>query len=506
MTKYIIAHDLGTSGNKATLFTTDGKLVKSSVFQYGTKLFNSNWAEQNPNDWWKAFCSTNKELLEGIDKTMVSAVSFSGQMMGCLCVDKNGNPLRNSIIWMDMRAQAEQLEIEEKIDKREFYNLTGHRISSAYSVEKLMWIKNNEPDIYHNTYKILNAKDYIVCRLTGKFVTDYSDASGTNVFDINTFKWSDRLVNITGIDRDKLPEALPSTTIVGEVSAAMSEECGLPIGTKVVLGGGDGMCASVGAGSVTPNFVYNCLGSSSWITTTTEKPIFDEEMKTFNWAHVVPGMIGPTGTMQAAGLSYNWAINMLYKKEIELAGNTGSVYELVNSEITKSQPLSNNLLFLPYLVGERSPRWNPNARGAFIGLTAEHTRGDLMRSVVEGVAMNLRIILDSFRNRIPINEITVIGGLAKSPIVRQILADVFDAKILKLNCVEEATSIGAVVTAGVSTGEIKDFSEVSKFITVESIDVPNKLHTATYNEKIELFNIAYDNLRFVNDKLSMLRN
>lgn len=502
MQKYLLAHDLGTSGNKATLFTTEGQLIKSTVSTYHTNYFNSTWVEQNPDDWWRAICISTKELLQGIDKKDVIAVSFSGQMMGCLCVDRNGAPLRPSIIWADMRAVDEERFLENKIDPMHFYKTVGHKISSSYSIEKLMWVKNNEPDVYKKTYKMLNAKDYIVYKMTGKFVTDFSDASGTNVFDINQFKWSDKILDACGIHGDKLPEAMPSTYVAGEISSQIADECGLAVGTKVVLGGGDGMCASVGAGSVSEGKTYNCLGSSSWICTTTKKPIFDEEMRTFNWAHIVPGYIGPCGTMQTAGAAFNWVKNEICKIEQQMGKDQGkSPYEIINKEIEKASPTSNGLIFLPYLLGERSPRWNANARGAFIGLKMEHNRSDMLRSVIEGIAMNLNIILNILKKELPINEMIVIGGMAKGRVQRQILADVFGIDILKLNYLEEATSMGAAITAGVGIGELSGFHEIERFIKVDEVCKPKAENIEKYQKIIPMFDDAYFALEDVYNKM-----
>jgi xylulokinase len=247
MSKYLIAHDLGTSGNKATLFTTDGELVKSTVASYDTHYFNANFVEQDPNDWWKAVCGSSRQLLEGIDPKSIAAVSFSGQMMGALCVDKNGVPLRPHIIWADMRAVKEQEEILSKIDAWDFYRMTGHRASASYSLAKLMWVKNNEPDIYAKTAKVLHAKDYIVFKMTGRFMTDYSDASSTNAFDLNTFEWSSKILDSVGVDMELFPEAVESIHVVGEMTAESAKECGMAPGTPVLMGAGDGIAACVGA-------------------------------------------------------------------------------------------------------------------------------------------------------------------------------------------------------------------------------------------------------------------
>ncbi len=227
--KYILAHDLGTSGDKATLLSQDGKLAGSCVENYATDYFNTNWAEQDSGVWWKAICGTTKALLEksGVSAGDVACVSFSGQMMGCLCVDKQGNPLRKSIIWADQRAEKQVSALERKIPLKDFFAITGHRNRASYGLQKLMWIRDNEPEIYANTYKALNAKDYIVFKLTGKMYTDYTDGSSNACLDINEMKWSERIVEAAGIDGDKLPELKASTFIAGGVTEEAARQTGL---------------------------------------------------------------------------------------------------------------------------------------------------------------------------------------------------------------------------------------------------------------------------------------
>ncbi|WP_094551912.1 xylulokinase [Petroclostridium xylanilyticum] len=505
MAKYLLAHDLGTSGNKATLYTTDGDLVKSKVYSYDTNYFNNNWVEQEPEDWWSAVCSTTKEILKDIDKNDVVAVSFSGQMMGCLCVDKNGVPLRKSIIWADQRAAKEADFIRDKISEDKFYKITGHRISPSYSLEKLLWVKNNEPEIYRNTYKILNSKDYIIFKLTGEFVTDYSDATGTCILDLNTLKWSEEIISITGIDGDKLPALKESTYVVGGVTEESARQTGLAAGTPVVCGGGDGVCAAVGSGCIKEGTAFSYVGSSSWIALTTQKPVYDDQMRTFNWAHIIPGYVAPCGTMQSAGGSYNWLKNEICKIETKEAQEKGiSPYQIIDEEIAKSPAGANGLIYLPYLLGERSPRWNPNARGAFIGLKMEHKRNDILRSVLEGVALNLNIILEVFKQYADIKEMIVIGGGAKGKVWRQIMADVYNLKILKPNYLEEATSMGAAVTGGVGVGVFKDFEVINKFIKVESVQEPIESNSKKYKEIMPIFDECYHSLEKVYESLAKL--
>ncbi len=496
--KYILAHDLGTSGNKATLFSEEGKLITSEVFSYDCHYFNGIWAEQEPEDWWNAICVTSRNLIAKakIDAGDVAVVSFSGQMMGCLCVDKEGRPLRPSIIWADQRAQEQAKAIEEHISMYDFYKISGHRNSASYGLQKLMWIRDNEPDIYKKTYKALNAKDFIVLRLTGKFYTEPSDATSNGCIDLNTLTWSEKIINISNIDGDKLPEIVSSTTVAGEVTSWASEQTGLKAGTAVVMGGGDGLCSNVGAGSVSPGRTFSCVGSSAWIATTTEKPLFDEQMRTFTWAHIVPGLYSPTGTMQTGGSAYSWLKQQVCKFETEeaKARNCGP-YELINEAMSQSPAGSNGVMFLPYLLGERAPRWNPDATGAWLGLKMENTRSDMLRAVIEGVTMNLAVILDVLRQSIPIHELLVVGGGAKGELWCQIMADLYDAKIKVPVLLEEATSMGAAMTGGVGVGIFKDFNEIDNMIEINSIITPNPETVKTYIPVRKTFEVCYESLK-----------
>jgi len=505
MTKYILAHDLGTSGNKATLFSEDGKLVGSYVSPYDTRYFNGTWAEQDAEDWWNAVCISTKKLIRNlnIEASDIAVVSFSGQMMGCLCVDRNGNPLRPAIIWADQRAQKQVAQIESRISQKDYYHIVGHRNTASYGIQKLMWVRDNQPEIYEQTYKTLNAKDFIVYRLTGNFYTDYSDGNSNGCFDLKNLKWSEELIEIAGIDPEKLPELKPSTFVAGKVTKQAAEATGLAEGTPVVLGGGDGVTASVGAGSIEPGKTYCCLGTSAWITTASETPIFDEDMRTVNWAHIVPGLYAPNGTMQTAGGAFSWLKNTICHYEIHEAKVNGkSPYEYMNAQIEKTPAGSNGVIFLPYLLGERAPRWDANAKGAFIGLKSENQRGDILRSVLEGVTMNLSIILEILRKQVDIKEMLVIGGGAKSEVWRQILADIFNAKVIVPNVLEEAGSMGAAVTGGVGVGLYKDFNVINNFIEINSVHTPNPEAVAVYEPIKELFDNCYFVLKDVFAKMS----
>jgi xylulokinase len=495
--RYILAHDLGTSGDKATLFSIeDCALAKSFTSPYGTRYFNGNWAEQDSGDWWRAVVEATRAVVVGIDPREIAVISFSGQMMGCLCVDSAGNPLRPALLYCDQRAVEQERRLLSRIDPYDFYKTTGHRASASYSAAKLMWIKDREPETYARTHKMLHAKDYLNFRLTGVMRSEHSDASGTNLLDLKKLDWSERLVAVAGLDGDKLPELARSTDIVGELLPGPAAELGLCAGIPVAAGAGDGLCAGVGAGSTAPGATYNYLGTSSWIATTSAEPIYDDErMRTFVWAHAVPGLYHPCGTMQTAGGAYAWARGVLGAFERAVAGELGAdSWELMNARAEASPPGANGVVFLPYLLGERTPRWNPDAKGAYLGLTLEHTRNDLIRATLEGISMNLSVILEIFRTRSPVPAVTVIGGGAKGRTWRRIMADVYEARIDVPNYLEEATSMGAAVIGGVGAGVFRDFSAADRFLSVVDRVEPNPVVYGTYRSAKALFDECYDAL------------
>jgi len=400
VTDYILAHDLGTTGNKATLYDHQGAMVGASFSAYDTEYPDTGWAEQDPEAWWLAICTSTRALREktGARPEQIACVVFSGQMMGCVPLDDKARPLRKAIIWADQLAVDQVSWLNERVPADEVYRITGHRLGPSYSLSKILWLRDHEPEIYHAAHKFVHAKDAMVARLTGNFVTDPSDASGMNLYDLDSRGWSQRMLEAAGLDPGQLPEVHPSTSVVGRVLPRPAGETGLSEGTPVIIGGGDGACAAAGAGAVHPGPAYNYIGSSSWIAMASLQPIYDPDFKTFTFCHIVPDMFMPIGTMQAAGASYQWTRDQLGQAEVELARVLNiSPYEALNREAKKSPPGANGLIYLPYLLGERSPRWNPNARGAFIGLTIRHTRADMIRAVLEGVSLNLRAILQTLQ-------------------------------------------------------------------------------------------------------------
>lgn len=497
MGRYILAHDLGTSSNKAALYGEDGTLAASAVAFYETCYPHPNWAEQNPEDWWKAVCDSTKELLQKarISSGEVACVSFSGQMMGCLLVDREGVPLRPMMIWADTRAGKEEKEMIDRLGMERVYRVTGHRPSASYSAAKLLWVKKNEPQVYARAYKMLHAKDFIIHRLTGNFVTDYSDAGGTNLFDMEKKEWSEEICRALDIPMGLLPEAHPSAGTAGGVTKAAAAACGLMEGTPVIIGGGDGSCACVGAGVVEEGKTYCVLGSSSWISRAGKAPVYDEKMRTFNWVHLDPALYTPCGTMQAAGLSYSWYRDTFCVEEKRAAKELGTgVYDLIDRAVKSCSPGAGGVLYLPYLLGERSPRWNRAARGAFVGMDVTTTKAKLARAVLEGVGYNLKVILDILEGQKPIEELVMIGGGAKGRLWLEILSDIWQKPLQVSACPEEATSLGAAVCGGVGTGLFPDYHAVKRFNrTVETI-WPDPSHAEQYQKLYGIFNRTYEAL------------
>ncbi len=494
--KFILAHDLGTTGNKASLFDEQGLIRASSLSTYGTEYPQPNWVEQNPEDWWKAVCISTKQLLNiaRITPKQVACISFSGQMMGCVVLDRRARPLRNALIWADTRAIPQAEQLISKVGMEKVYRITGHRASSSYSAAKIMWVRDNQPEIYSEAYKFVHAKDFIVARLTGKFATDFSDAGGMNLYDLEAYDWSPTLLEAAGLDHSILPDLHASTDVVGEVLPSISEEVGLAAGTPVVIGGGDGCCAAAGAGVVQEGDAYNYVGSSSWIAIASKTPIYDPSMRTFTWAHLMRGMYSPCGSMQAAGGAYQWLRDTFCQQEKEAAIQQSiSPYELMNQLAEQSPPGAHGLLFFPYLLGERSPRWNPDARAAYFGLTMSHTRADIIRATLEGITLNLKVILEAFRQQgAQINSIRVIGGGANGHIWRQIMADIYGIPVHRPALLAEATSFGAALSGGIGVGIYKDWGLAESLTPIVDEIHPNPQMTAQYEKLYGIFNRAYE--------------
>jgi xylulokinase len=499
----ILAHDLGTTGDKATLFDAVTGAVIASVFEaFSTAYPQPNWAEQDPADWRRALYLGTRRLLEqasaqgDVTPGDIAVVSFSGTMNGALAVDADGIPLRPAILWADQRGIAEAQLLAERCGEAQVYRTTGTRITPSCSAAKFLWIQRHQPEIYDRTHLFLQVKDYAAFLLTGVAASDFSDASNTNLFDLAARAWSTDLVAASGLGPAKLPPLFPSTTVIGHVTAEAAALTGLLAGTPVVIGGGDGACATVGAGAVHPGDAYINVGSSAWLAVTARRPLLDPEMRTFNLAHLDPELVMALGSMQAAGGAFDW-LERLLRGDAE-----GDLHDELSLTAASVPPGADGLLFLPYLLGERSPYWNPQARGAFVGLTMTHGRPEMARAVLEGVALNLRLILDALQaQEIKIPVMRLIGGGARSRLWRQILADVLGMPILLPELVTEATSLGAAVAGGVGVGIFDSFAATDRFIHVAEAARPEASAQAHYAELAPLYRAAYRGLEPIFDQL-----
>lgn len=483
----IIAHDLGTTGDKASLHHDDGRLVTSVTVPYPARFAAGGIAEQDPADWWHAVIKATRELLSrsAVAPEAVSGLVVSGQMMGAVLLDAHGEPVRPAIIWADTRSGAQTRALEDRLGAAHAYQVLGHRLNPTYSVEKIMWVRDSEPDVWARVRHFCVAKDYIVYRLTGRLATDRSDASGTNAYDQLRGAWSEHVLGAAGLDAALFPEILDSTAIAGPLEPDAAEALGLPASVRVVMGGGDGPLAAVGSGIVAPeDGAYVCLGTSSWVSYASRSPLHDPQMRTMTFDNVVPGLFVPTGTMQAGGASVQWIAEALSPDPS--APDTARLTAEAGGDLD-----TEDLYFLPYLLGERSPLWDPHARGAFVGIGRHHTRAHLTRSVLEGVAFNLLTCIQAFRESgARIDRIDAVGGGAQSDVWLGILADVWGVPVRRRTIVEEANSLGAAVTGAVALG-LADFSAARALSEVTAEFTPDAGRHAVYAQRHARFTDAY---------------
>jgi len=512
MKNYVLSHDLGTTGNKAVIFDDKGEMIASAYHPYLTYYSQATWVEQDPEDWWKAICESTKETLEKakISPQEIAGVSFSGQTMGSIPVDKSGVLLmKRVLIWADARARKQAKEIIDKIGFERFYEITAAgQILETYSIAKILWQKENNPEIFKKTYKFLQAKDYIICRLTGNFVTDFTDASNSGLLDIRDRRWSTELLKIIGVNVEKLPEIYESTAIAGKITSESAREIGLLSGTPVITGAGDVVSAAVGAGALDKGVCYIYIGSAAWVGVYSEKPLFDSKTRLLTLCHMVPGAYTPHHTMYGGGISYKWVGDVICQNEKAAAFQAEiEPYSLLDYKASFVPPGSRKLIFLPYMRGGGAPYHDPDARGVFIGLNLAHKREDLVRAVLEGVAFNLRILLENMVAKgIQIKEVRFIGGGAKGQLWQQIIANILGKEVITNILAQEATSFGAALAGAIGVGIFKDFKEAKRAIVIKGKCKPDLMVYEKYNQIYPIFKESYYKLADIFSQIALLQD
>ncbi len=496
MPKTIIAYDLGTGGNKASLYDVDGRCLAAVFVPYQTQYPRAGWHEQRPDDWWQAVVSsTNRLLVDGqVDPAEIECLAISGHSLGCVPIDTDGNLLRESTpIWSDKRPIDQLDPFFSKTDPAKWYRSTGNGFPAPhYTVFKTMWYRDNEPRMFRRTDKIIGTKDYVNFKLTGRVQTDHSYASGSGVYDLLGWDYCDELLAAAELPRELFPEIVPSTHILGELTAGAAEELGLPRNVKVACGGVDNSCMALGAKNIAEGRVYASLGSSSWVAVSSDKPLLDDVAKPYVFTHVMPGMFTSAIGVFSTGTSFKWVRDNVCANLAEEAQRDGhNAYELMTALAQQAPIGANRLLFNPSLAGGSSLEASQNIRGGFLGLDLGHTQADLIRAAMEGIALNLRTAIDALRGLCRVcDEMVAVGGGSQSPFWQQIYADAMNIRVVKTNVGQEAGSLGAAAVAAVGAGLWSGFDRIDQVHQIENVAEPDKDNVKTYERLLAVFQQA----------------
>ena len=496
--RYLLVYDMISSGTKASVFSTDGTLIASAYRVLPISIEN-RYVQQDPEDWWHTVVETTHEILPAFQAEQVAAICFTAQSQVCLCVDKEGNALMPAITWADTRSLEVEDNIGNGISQAEHFQLTGLTNTPNSSIRKLMWVQQKRPDIYKKTYKMIQCKDYLVMRFTGRVLTDYSDASSTFALDIEKNCWAERIIELSGVDAEKLPELVNSNEVVGSVTASVAMELGLKVGTPVVIGAGDILCSAVGAGCVHDGDLYMSLGSSSWIARCSQIPIEDPLLTrpTIN-PHAIPGMFLNFVNYQNAGVVFKWLKNSILQydplgtREVQPFQN---VYPYTEMEpaVRKSPIGANGLLCLPHLLNPTSNHPQPYTAGAYIGLKWTHTRDDLMRAALEGITFEVRRFVDFLREERTCT-MTIVGIASHETYWLQMMADIFNLTIYNTELSDTPDSIGAAIIAGQAVGIYDSFDIAARFCNKQDLFTPDPVRVRTYERLYQIYLTAFDGI------------
>ena len=483
---YYIGVDLGTSAVKLLLMEGNGKIANVVSKEYPLYFPHPGWSEQKPEDWWEAVKTGLKELTDGFDKSQVAGISFGGQMHGLVILDKDDNVIRPAILWNDGRTQEETDYLNNEIGKSKLSEYTANIAFTGFTAPKILWVKNKEPENFARIEKIMLPKDYIAYKLSGSFCTDVSDASGMLVFDVKNKCWSKEMLDICGIREEQMAKIYESYETVGTLKVDVAAELGLPETVKVVAGAGDNAAAAVGTGTVGDAMCNISLGTSGTIFISSKEFGVDKNNALHAFAHA-DGKYHLMGCMlSAASCNKWWMEEIMQTKE----------FAAEQAAITEDMLGRNHVYFLPYLMGERSPHNDANARGTFIGLTMDNTRADMYQAVLEGVAFAIRDSFEVAKNLgIDIKRSKICGGGAKSPLWKKIIANVLNIDIDVIES-EEGPGYGGAMLAAVACGEYASVEEAAeKLVKVIDTVKPDAEIAARYEERYRQFAQVYPTVK-----------
>ncbi|MBW2058322.1 MAG: xylulokinase [Deltaproteobacteria bacterium] len=502
----VIGIDIGTSTCKALLVDHEGNVVARESEENPLSTPQPGWSEQDPEDWWQAVRVTIQRLLKRLDRAAeIKAIGLSGQMHGLVALGRDGVPLRPCILWNDQRTEKQCEEIHQKAGGVDgLLKLTNNRMLPGYTGGKIIWVRQHEPRLYEKIRKILNPKDYIRYRLTGEYATEVSEASGTGLFNVRAREWSYRLLELLDIPKDWLPKCYESAEISGQVTKSVASDLGLPAGLPVAGGGGDAVAQTTGTGMIEPGILGTTIGTAGIVAMALDRCYDNPEGKLQIFCNNMPDKWHAMGVTLAAGGSLRWFRDVLGGMEKEISRWTGEdAYEILCREASKAGPGSEGLLFLPYLIGERCPHVDPQARGAFVGLTLRHGRSHIVRSLLEGVIFSLMDTAQLIREMgIPVTQIRTSGGGALSGFWRQIHADVFNSEVVTVSGSGEGGAYGAALVAGAGVGVWPSVEEAVRVLKVETRDLPVPAQAEVYGRLFPIYRGLYRSLKDSFDRIA----
>ncbi len=496
---YLIGIDVGTSATKTVLFDEAGLVVASSSCEYPLYQPNNGWAEQKPEDWRDAVFKTLKEVVarSGAAREEIKGIGISGQMHGLVMLDEAGQVIRPSIIWCDQRTGAEVEDMLNIMPRERWIEITANPPLTGWTAAKLLWVRKNEPENYARCRHILLPKDYIRYVLTGVFATEVSDASGMQLLDVPGRCWSDEILEKLDIPREWLGTVYESCEVTGQLTAQAAEAVGLTAAVKVVGGAGDNAAAAVGTGVVKDGTAFTTIGTSGVVFAHSGQVAIDPKGRVHTCCCAVPGAWHVMGVTQGAGLSLKWFKDNFCQDYVAAAEKAGvDVYDLINRDIGKIPVGSDRLIYLPYLMGERTPHLDPDCRGVFFGLSAIHTKAHLLRAVMEGVSYSLSDCNDILKEMgVQVDEMMACGGGGRSPIWRQMLSDLYDCQVKTVQQ-SEGPALGAAILAGVGCGIYESVEKACEaLISVDKCSEPAAEDVVRYNQYHQLYKKLYGNLK-----------